>query len=91
MTEVEENLALGLAQIFSGQLAIGIAEEQNKLANIAEIKALQSQINPHFFFNAINTISALIRLDANKARYALMQLSTFSEPVYKADKIEKSL
>ena len=77
MTEVEENLALGLAQIFSGQLAIGIAEEQNKLANIAEIKALQSQINPHFFFNAINTISALIRLDANKARYALMQLSTF--------------
>lgn len=77
MTRVEENLALGLAQIFSGQLAIGIAEEQNNLANMAEIKALQAQINPHFFFNAINTISALIRIDANKARYALMQLSTF--------------
>ncbi|WP_373808378.1 LytS/YhcK type 5TM receptor domain-containing protein [Streptococcus ferus] len=77
MTEVEENLALGLAQIFSGQLAMGIAEEQNKLANLAEIKALQAQINPHFFFNAINTISALIRIDATKARYALMQLSTF--------------
>lgn len=77
ITEVEENLALGLAQIFSGQLAIGIAEEQNKLASIAEIKALQAQINPHFFFNAINTISALIRIDASKARYALMQLSTF--------------
>ena len=77
MTEVEENLAIGLAQIFSGQLAIGIAEEQNKLANMAEIKALQAQINPHFFFNAINTISALLRINADKARYALMQLSTF--------------
>lgn len=77
MTELEENLALGLAQIFSGQLAIGIAEEENKLANLAEIKALQSQINPHFFFNTINTISALIRIDGDKARYALMQLSTF--------------
>lgn len=77
MSEVEENLVLGLAQIFSGQLAMGITEEQNKLASMAEIKALQAQINPHFFFNAINTISALIRIDSDKARYALMQLSTF--------------
>lgn len=77
ISQVEENLALGLSQIFSGQLAIGIAEEQNHLANLAEIKALQAQINPHFFFNAINTISALIRIDGDKARYALMQLSTF--------------
>ena len=77
VSEVEKNLALGLAQIFSGQLAIGIAEEQNKLASMAEIKALQAQINPHFFFNAINTISALLRINADRARYALMQLSTF--------------
>lgn len=77
LTVVEKNLAEGLAQIFSGQLAIGIAEEKTKLANDAEIKALQAQINPHFFFNAINTISALMRFDVEKARTALFQLSTF--------------
>lgn len=77
LMQVEENLADGLAQIFSGQLAIGIAEEQTKLANNAEIRALQAQINPHFFFNTINTISALMWFDVDKARQALLELSNF--------------
>lgn len=77
MTVVEENLVNGLALIFSGQLAIGIAEEQTSLLNEAEIKALQVQISPHFFFNAINTIGALMRVDVDKAHEALMQLSAF--------------
>ncbi|TYA17192.1 sensor histidine kinase [Lactobacillus sp. LSI2-1] len=77
LTSVEENLATGLASIFSSQLALGIAEEQSKLASDAKIKALQAQINPHFFFNAINTVSALMRTDVDKARASLLQLSTF--------------
>ncbi|WEV40035.1 LytS/YhcK type 5TM receptor domain-containing protein [Lactobacillus sp. ESL0681] len=77
MTVVEENLVRGLAMIFSGQMAIGIAQEQTSLLNEAEIKALQVQINPHFFFNAINTIGALMRVDVEKAHQALMQLSVF--------------
>ncbi|WP_317638264.1 LytS/YhcK type 5TM receptor domain-containing protein [Lactobacillus xylocopicola] len=77
MTVVEENLVRGLAMIFSGQLAIGIAEQQTSLVNEAEIRALQVQINPHFFFNAINTIGALMRVDVDKAHEALMELSTF--------------
>ncbi|MDF7638217.1 LytS/YhcK type 5TM receptor domain-containing protein [Lactobacillus sp. ESL0791] len=77
LTVVEENLVRGLAMIFSGQLAIGIAEEQTSLRNEAEIRALQVQINPHFFFNAINTIAALMRFDVEKARQALLQLSAF--------------
>lgn len=77
LTSVEENLAKGLASIFSSQLALGLAEEQSKLTSDAEIKSLQAQINPHFFFNAINTISALMRTDVDKARTALLQLSTF--------------
>ncbi|MCX0291123.1 histidine kinase [Lactobacillus kullabergensis] len=63
--------------IFSGQLAIGIAEQQTSLVNEAEIRALQVQINPHFFFNAINTIGALMRVNVSEAHRALMQLSTF--------------
>ena len=43
----------------------------------AEIKSLQAQVNPHFFFNAINTVSALIRVDSEKARKLLIQLSNF--------------
>src|SRR5699024_1515769 len=68
---------LPISLIFSGQLAIGIAEEQTSLLNEAEIKALQVQINPHFFFNAINTIGALMRVNVDQAHEALMQLSAF--------------
>lgn len=77
MTVVEENLVRGLAMIFSGQLAIGITEQQTALLNEAEIRALQVQINPHFFFNAVNTIVALMRVDVDQAHDALMELSTF--------------
>lgn len=77
LTVVEENLVTGLQNIFSGQLAMGLAEEQASLVTEAQIKELQVQINPHFFFNAINTILALIRINPDKARHALMQLSIF--------------
>lgn len=77
MTTVEEQLAAGLGSIFSSQLALGAAETQSKLVKDAEIKSLQAQINPHFFFNAINTISAMMRKDSEQARSLLLQLSTY--------------
>lgn len=77
MTAVEEQLAVGLGSIFSSQLALGAAETQSKLVKDAEIKSLQAQINPHFFFNAINTISAMMRKDSEQARSLLLQLSTY--------------
>lgn len=77
MTTVEEQLAVGLGSIFSSQLALGAAETQSKLVKDAEIKSLQAQINPHFFFNAINTISAMMRKDSEQARSLLLQLSTY--------------
>lgn len=77
MTVVEKNLVDGLAVIFSGQLALGITEKQKVLLTEAEIKALEVQINPHFFFNSINTIIALMRFDTEKARLAMLELSHF--------------
>lgn len=74
---VDIRLAEGLCRIFNGQLAEGVAKQQESLAKNAEIKALQSQMNPHFFFNAINTISALMRIDIQKAHQALLYLSTY--------------
>lgn len=77
LTFVERQLAAGLGNIFSQQIELGEIEEQSKLLQDAEIKSLQSQVNPHFFFNSINTISALIRIDSEKARTLLIQLSIF--------------
>ena len=78
-TTSTKQLARGLADIFSSQLELGQAEMQSKLLKDAEIKSLQAQVNPHFFFNAINTISALVRIDSEKARKLLLQLSQFFE------------
>lgn len=77
LTPVEIQLASGLEKIFSSQIALGQAENQAKLVREAEIKALQAQVNPHFFFNAINTIVAMIRKDSDKARELLIQLSLY--------------
>ncbi|PTL11722.1 sensor histidine kinase [Staphylococcus gallinarum] len=77
VTYADKQLATGLADIFSSQLELGEAETQSALVRDAEIKSLQAQVNPHFFFNAINTISALVRIDSEKARTLLLQLSQF--------------
>lgn len=77
LTPVEIQLATGLGKIFASQIALGLAENQAKLVRDAEIKSLQAQVNPHFFFNAINTISAVMRFDVAKARELLLELSTY--------------
>ena len=43
----------------------------------AEIKALQAQINPHFLFNAINTVISTIRINPEKAVTLLVKLADF--------------
>ncbi|GKU83142.1 sensor histidine kinase [Niallia sp. NCCP-28] len=74
---VEYKLAEGLSRLFSMQLELAEAENQQKLLKDAEIKALQAQIHPHFLFNSMNTIAALIRTDRDKARRMVHQLSAF--------------
>lgn len=41
----------------------------------AELRSLNAQINPHFLFNALQMISALVHNDANRADQAIVQLS----------------
>ena len=50
-------------------------EEQQKLLLEARLDALQSQINPHFLFNTLNSISSLVRFDPDKARDLIVKLS----------------
>lgn len=41
----------------------------------AELRALRAQINPHFLFNALNTIRYFVRTDPDTARRLLLDLS----------------
>ena len=47
------------------------------LARDAELKALKAQVNPHFLFNSLNSISALTTSDAPKAREMCILLGDF--------------
>ena len=51
-------------------------EEKNLLAE-AEIRALQAQINPHFLYNTLNTISFYVRSDPETARKLIKYLSDY--------------
>jgi two-component system LytT family sensor kinase len=50
-------------------------EEQKRLLMQARMEALTSQINPHFLFNTLNSVSSLIRTDPDQARVMLVKLS----------------
>jgi two-component system sensor histidine kinase AlgZ len=58
-------------------LAVESSRQAEILAREAELKALKSQINPHFLFNSLNSISALTSLDPAKAREMCIRLSEF--------------
>ncbi len=53
------------------------ALELQVLAREAELKALRSQIQPHFLFNSLNSISALTASDAPAARAMSLRLAEF--------------
>ena len=50
-------------------------EEQERLLLAAKIEALKSQINPHFLFNTLTSISSLIRSQPDTARMLIIRLS----------------
>ena len=77
VTETQQSIARGFSDLISTQIAASALEEQKKLATSMELKALQYQINPHFLFNTINTISSFIRTDPAKARVLLREFATF--------------
>src|SRR5262252_4975983 len=50
-------------------------QEQEKLLLAAKIEALSNQINPHFLFNTLTSISSLIRTQPDTARMLITKLS----------------
>ena len=43
----------------------------------SRLRSLETQLNPHFLFNALNSIAELIHQDPNKAETAILKVSTF--------------
>ena len=75
ITETLRSIAHGFAQLLATQMAAVEMETQRKLAASMELKMLQTQINPHFLFNTINTIASFIRTDPMKARTLLREFA----------------
>ena len=51
-------------------------EEQERLLLRSRMEALQNQINPHFLFNTLNSVSSLVRFDPDTARELIIKLAT---------------
>ncbi|MFS1437565.1 LytS/YhcK type 5TM receptor domain-containing protein [Shewanella sp. 10N.286.48.A6] len=70
-------MAVGLSQLISTQMEVSRIEQLKTMASKAEFSALQSKINPHFLFNALNAISTLIRIRPQQARELIAKLADF--------------
>jgi two-component system, LytTR family, sensor kinase len=77
ITYTLQTLAIGLSQIISTLMEVSKIEKIKEMANKAEIKALQTQINPHFLFNALNAVTSSIRINPDKARELIINLSNY--------------
>src|SRR5215813_6869179 len=74
-------LAVALFYVLLSNQAASDAEkrevEARVLARESELKALKTQVNPHFIFNCLNSISALTSSDPAKAREMCVLLAEF--------------
>jgi two-component system LytT family sensor kinase len=58
-------------------------EEQKRLLLEARLDALQRQINPHFLFNTLNSITSLVRMNPEKAREMTVKLANILRALLK--------
>ncbi|AWK83268.1 LytS/YhcK type 5TM receptor domain-containing protein [Photobacterium damselae] len=70
-------MAIGLSQLISTQMEVSRIDQLRTMASKAEFSALQSKINPHFLFNALNAISTLVRIRPDQARELIANLADF--------------
>jgi two-component system LytT family sensor kinase len=74
---MNKTLGEGIARLLSNQLLLSRYEMQKNLLVQTELKLLRAQVNPHFLFNSLNTIIAILRIDAARSKELLIHLSNF--------------
>lgn len=62
-----------------------LIEVQQMSLTEARLKALTSQINPHFLFNTLNTVNSLIRTNPDQARAVVLKLSSILRRLLRKD------
>lgn len=73
----ETELLQNLVTIGSTQIAMAELDHQKRMRQKAEFKTLQFQVNPHFLFNALNTIAYVCRENPDRARELLVILANY--------------
>ena len=63
--------------LISAQLELAEIEAQNQRLAVAELRALRAQISPHFIYNALAAVAALIRTSPEEARELLAEFANF--------------
>ncbi len=77
------SIALGVLTYVVGALLYRFVRMRNEKEEIdhhyvqSRLRSLETQLNPHFLFNALNSIAELIHHDQNKAEEALLKVSSF--------------
>ncbi|WP_197319476.1 histidine kinase [Saccharomonospora sp. NB11] len=79
------HLAEAVSKFVRTQLEAARLEQARHELQRAEIKALRAQISPHFVYNALNTISSLIRTDPEEARELLQDFADFTRYCFRAE------
>jgi two-component system, LytTR family, sensor kinase len=67
-----------VAKFVSIQLELAKLDESKQALAKAEVRMLRAQISPHFLYNALNSISSLIRTDPERARDLLQEFADFT-------------
>lgn len=76
-TVYEKEMVRGISRSIGTVVEFHRLKEQESLFSEAEIKVLQTQINPHFLFNALNTIGYYCRSDPKGARRLVVYLADY--------------
>src|SRR5690606_6352073 len=78
-------MAEAVSKFVRTQLVAARLEEARHELQQAEIKALRAQISPHVVYNALNTVSSLIRTDPEEARELLQDFADFTRYCFRAE------
>ncbi len=74
-----------IARFVATQLELAKLDASRQELAKAEVRALRAQISPHFVYNALNTISSLVRTDPERARELLGEFAEFTRYSFRTD------